>query len=81
MNKIVRVIKLPTTIRGVTIPDPEGCYNVYINKNLSCEMQKEVLLHETAHIVNGDFCSNEPVSVLEERAKYENKAFRGNGGD
>jgi len=70
MNKIIRVIKLPTTIRGLTVPDPDGNYNIYINKDISHEMQLETLIHESEHIENDDFNNTEHVTVLEEKVRY-----------
>ena len=31
----VRLVRLPSTIYGVTVKDENGDYNVYINSNLS----------------------------------------------
>ncbi|MGI6629369.1 MAG: hypothetical protein ACOX4H_02330 [Bacillota bacterium] len=73
MDKIVRLIKLPASIRGLTVTDPDGNYNIYINRNLSHEMQVITYLHESAHIDNGDFESYAPVNFLEERIKYSIK--------
>ena len=70
---IVRVVGLPPAIRGTTVPDEDGDYNVYLNKNLSYEMQRLALKHELAHINNGDFGSDEYVSHLESRAEFYNK--------
>jgi len=70
MEKFVRLIKLPHTIRGLTVTDPEGNYNIYINCNLSHETQIRTYYHEAAHVENKDFESYAPVSVLEEKAKY-----------
>lgn len=70
MNKIIRVIKLPTTIRGVTVPDSDGNYNIYINKNISHDMQIKTLIHESEHIKNDDFSNPEQVTVLEGKVKY-----------
>ena len=71
--KIVRLIKLPLTVKGVTVPDEEGNYNIYINEGLSYEEQQKVFRHEMHHIDNKDFESHEPVSVLEENARYDIK--------
>ena len=86
MDKIVRLIKLPSTVRGMTVTDSDGNYNIYINKNLSYEMQREAYQHEMAHIEEDDFSSNSSVAVLENRIKYKikrkddwnGKHFKGN---
>ena len=70
MNTFVRLINLPVTVRGLTVTDPDGNYNVYINQNLAFEMQTQTFVHESKHIENNDLYSNEPVVVLENRADY-----------
>lgn len=70
MEKIVRLIKLPCAIRGLTVTDSDGNYNIYLNCNLSHEMQVRTYDHEVEHVENGDFNSNKPVAVLERRTKY-----------
>ena len=70
MANIVRIINLPLTIKGLTVPDADGNYNIYINYNLSYEAQIETLRHETEHINNDDFSSNDSVVTLENRVKY-----------
>ncbi len=67
--QIVRLINLPTTVPGITVLDTDGNYNVYINSRLSYEMQVLTYLHETAHIENDDFSSQESVAEIEDRIK------------
>jgi len=56
MNEIyVRFENLPFTVRGVTVEDENGDYNIYINKNLTKDQQKKVLKHEMTHIERDDF--------------------------
>lgn len=40
IDYIIRYIDLPYTIKGVTVMDSDGFYNVYINSHLSWEEQK-----------------------------------------
>ena len=68
---IVRVVGLPSTIRGLTVPDTEGNYNIFLNKNLTYEMQVDTYQHEFNHVRMGHFCSTDPVVVLEKKAKYQ----------
>lgn len=68
-NKYIRLVKLPYRVKGMTVADEEGNYNVYLNKNLSYEMQVEALLHEAEHIRREDLHSCKPVSFLEGRIK------------
>ena len=56
MNDIyVRLINLPSSVKGVTVLDENDDYNIYINQKLSPEQQKKVYEHEKNHIENGDF--------------------------
>ena len=72
MNDIyVRTINLPHTIRGVTVIDEEGNFNIYINARLSPDQQQKTLEHEKRHIRYDDFESFEDIRKIERRA--ENK--------
>jgi hypothetical protein len=73
MDKIVRLIKLPLTVRGTTVPDSDGNYNIYINRDLSYEMQLKTPQREIIHIEGNDFYSSTPVAVLENKVKYKIK--------
>lgn len=46
----VRFAPLPINVEGVTLPNDNGTYDVYINSNLSEEHQLSVLRHELKHI-------------------------------
>lgn len=52
---IVRYIDLPCTVKGVTVMDKDGFYNIYINSQLSFEEQKKAVHHELHHIAREDF--------------------------
>lgn len=68
MNDIItRLIAFPSTVKAVTVPDENGDYNIYINKNL-CHCQQQLAIeHELEHIRNCDFESYFDVAVLEKR--------------
>lgn len=69
MNEIfVRLISLPSSVKGVTVIDESDDYNIYINSKLSPDMQQKVLEHEKRHIINGDFSSFEDIDLIEKRA-------------
>lgn len=67
MEIIVRLLSLPPSTRGVTVPDQDGNYNIYINQNLTYEMQLTTYLHELEHIKNNDFQSDKPVAQIESK--------------
>ena len=62
----VILVRLPSTIYGVTVKDENGDYNVYINSNLSVSAQNRALEHEMKHIERGDFYSDIGIEKLEE---------------
>ena len=49
---------LPLSVRGFTVPSPDGVYNVYINGDLSEEARERAVKHELGHIRRGDFSKN-----------------------
>lgn len=57
----IRGIKLPLTVKGVTVLDSDGNYNVYINIMLSSETQSKAVRHEIKHIKKEHFYDYEPV--------------------
>lgn len=66
-NVILRYISLPVTVRGLTIQDSEGNYNVYLNARLTYEANLNTFQHEIQHIEHGDFSEFEHVRELERR--------------
>lgn len=52
---IIRLQDMPIRMKGVTLLDESGDYNVYINSRLSADSQREVLNHEMLHIRRDDF--------------------------
>ena len=65
MDYIVRYIDLPITVKGTTVMDYDGFYNIYINSRLSYEEQKKTIAHEMEHIVRGDFFSHATLEDVE----------------
>ena len=55
---IIRYIALPYTVKGVTVQDADGFYNIYINSQLSIGEQKKAIRHELNHINRNDFDNN-----------------------
>ena len=70
-DMIVRTIPLPICVKGVTVPHPDGTYNIYINANYSSEIQKDILKHELRHIYNDDFENFDDIDVCEDRANQK----------
>lgn len=62
---IIRGIKLPPKIKGVTVVDFDGDYNVYINTMLSDDVQRKTQRHELKHIIKDHFYNYDPVIINE----------------
>lgn len=63
---IVRLQDMPTKMKGVTLLDESGDYNVYINSRLSADSQREVLDHEMLHIQRDDFYNELTIQEAEQ---------------
>lgn len=61
----VREIKMPLTIRAFTIPDANGDFNIYINKDLSDAAKQKSLEHEKKHIKRNDFQKDIGAKLIE----------------
>ena len=56
---------MPCTVKGLTVQDETGFYNVYINAHLNIEQQQDAIKHELTHIERGDFYSLMPLETVE----------------
>lgn len=63
-----RLYNLPLTVRGVTTPNPDGTFSVYINAALPPEAQDAALRHEVYHIEHDHMYNLDPVAVNEREA-------------
>lgn len=50
MSIYVRNIDLPASVKGVTVQDCDGNYNVYINNSLCDDAKLKICKHELKHI-------------------------------
>jgi len=67
----VRLIRLPIKVEGVTVPNSDGTFSIYINALLPPEKQNEVLEHELRHINAEHFYVDMPVEHMERQAEGE----------
>ena len=65
----VRSVEFPSKVEGVTIPNDDGTFDIYIN-SIFCENRKqEILGHELRHIQENHFYNDIlPISKIEEEA-------------
>lgn len=66
-NIFLRYLALPTTIKGLTVQDESGDYNVYLNSRLAYEANRQTLQHEIQHISNNDFDKFSHIKNIERR--------------
>ena len=67
----VRLLELPRRVEGVTVPNNDGSFSVYINSLLSESQRQKVLSHELEHIEKEHFYVDMPVSRMEKQAEGE----------
>lgn len=67
---IVRYLDMPVGVPGITVKDPEGDYNIFLNSRLCHDQQVLAFRHEIEHIKNGDFYSYESVQEIEDRNPF-----------
>lgn len=73
MDKVIlRYMSLPTSVRGLTVQDEEGDYNIYVNARLAHEASKKTLQHELQHIESSDFGSILHIRDIESFARTAN---------
>ncbi len=67
----VRLVELPRTVEGVTVPNNDGSFDIYINSLLPPQRRQEVLEHELGHIRGEHFYLDMPISLMERQADGE----------
>lgn len=65
---IFRLVDLPLCVKGITMPNNDGTYNIYINARYPENIQRCALLHELKHIKNFDFDNFAEIDFIEKRA-------------
>lgn len=65
----VRLVELPLRIKGVTVPNTDGSFDIYINSRLSQAQRDETLEHELQHVGKDHFYSLRSTSALEREAE------------
>jgi hypothetical protein len=70
VNRIfLRLAPLPTAVKGVTLPDSDGDYTVFINADLCPETREKVIEHEMSHIQKNHFSDMLTVVEAEQDAE------------
>lgn len=71
IDYFVRLIPLPIKVEGVTVPNSDGSFSVYINELLPEYKRYDVLEHELRHIRSEHFYVDMPVEHMERQAEGE----------
>lgn len=66
---IIRLIPMPSRLKGLVKEDPDGDYNIYIREQDPIETQRETLLHELEHIRRGHLHGGRDVAACEAEAE------------
>ncbi len=61
----IRYVPLPVSLKGITVEDAAGFYNIYINSLLSYEEQQKAIKHELTHVSRNDFDQEKPLHLVE----------------
>ena len=65
----VRLVELPRTVNGVTLPNDDGTFDIYLNSLLTEDEQKTALEHEIEHIIQDHFYNDvKPLRQIEAEA-------------
>ena len=65
----VRLVELPRTVNGVTLPNDDGTFDIYLNRLLTEDEQKTALEHEIEHIIQDHFYNDvKPLRQIEAEA-------------
>ena len=64
----VRTVALPIAVEGVSVPNDDGTFDIYINSRLTQKKQEEVLAHELRHLEAEHFYVDIPLRVAEQQA-------------
>ena len=63
-DTFVRLVPLPARVEGVTLPNDDGSFDIYINARLSPARQQETLEHELRHIRHEHFYLDMPIDRM-----------------
>ncbi len=65
----VRLVAMPLGVHGVTVPNTDGSFDIYINSRLSLKQQEATLEHEKSHISRDHFNSRRSTASIAREAE------------
>lgn len=73
----VYYIAFPYSIKGVTTPNRDGTFSIYINSTLPLAQQKAALRHELCHVRGDHFYDGDGVAANEREADLDRTVVSG----
>lgn len=67
----VRHVALPRSVEGVSMPNDDGTFDIYINSLLPEQRRQQVLEHELRHLRAEHFYLDMPIAAMERQAEGE----------
>ena len=65
----IHYVELPASVEGITVPNDDGTFDIYINATLPTEKQETAARHELEHIRRDHMYDDvRPVTDLENEA-------------
>ena len=64
----VRLVELPPSVLGATLPNDDGTFSIYINSRLGDAARRETLQHELEHMARDHFYRSAPIAAQEAEA-------------
>ena len=61
----VRYVDLPPAVEGVTVPNDDGTFDIYISEHLPPDRREACLRHELRHVRRDHFYSAAPLASQE----------------
>lgn len=71
IDYFVRYVELPRKVEGVSVPNDDGSFDIYINSLVPEARRPEVLEHELRHLKAEHFYIEMPISQMERQARGE----------
>lgn len=68
LDVFVRLVSLPLHVEGVTLPNEDNTFDIYINSHICDARRKKALEHELKHIKKNHLYDINPVWVNEAEA-------------
>jgi len=65
----IRMVELPLSVHGTTVPNTDGSFDVFINSRLSQRDREETIEHELSHIDRDHFHSRRSIASIEREAE------------